>query len=168
MPDLLAATLAPPLLARLAVEAPRLTLDILPPGQAFFEELETGVADAAVGLIDEAPPGILRRSLHRDSFLTLLRAEHPAAAALTLERYLGLRHITISVTGVGPAPVDVALAAIGRERTVAARVPSFLAAVEIVAGSDLAITLPASLARRVAAGGGSSPSRRRSISAASP
>jgi DNA-binding transcriptional LysR family regulator len=154
MPDLFAATLAPPLLARLAAEAPGVGLDVLPPEPAPFEALESGAADAAVGLIDEAPAGIRRRSLHRDTFLTLLRAGHPAAGAeLTLERYLGLRHIVVSVTGVGPAPVDVALAAIGRERRVSARVPSFLAAVEIVAGSDLVVTLPASLARRVAGSG---------------
>jgi DNA-binding transcriptional LysR family regulator len=153
-PDLFAATLAPPLLARLAAEAPGVGLDVLPPEPALFEALENGAADAVVGLIDEAPAGVRRRSLHRDTYLALLRAGHPAAGAeLTLERYLGLRHIVVSVTGVGPAPVDVALAAIGRERRVSARVPSFLAAVEIIAGSDLVVTLPASLARRVAAGG---------------
>ena len=153
MPDLLASTLAPPLLSRLATEAPGVGLDVVPPEPGLFEALETDAVDAIVGLIDEAPAGIRRRSLHRDSFLTLLRAGHPAAAALTLDRYLGLGHVAVSVTGVGPAPVDVALAAIGRERTVTARVPSFLGAVEIVARSDLVATLPASLARRVAAGG---------------
>jgi DNA-binding transcriptional LysR family regulator len=153
MPDLLSATLGPPLLARLAAEAPGIGLDVLPPEPALADALENDLADAVIGLIDEAPAGVRRRSLHSDSYLTLLRAGHPAAAGLTLERYLGLRHVVVSVTGVGPAPVDVALAAIGCTRTVSARVPGFLAAVEIVAGSDLVITLPASLARRVAANG---------------
>ena len=38
---------------------------------------------------------------------------------------------------MGPAPVDAALASIGRRRRVRVRVPSFLAAVEIAARSDL-------------------------------
>lgn len=153
MPDLLAATFAPRIVTRIAAEAPCLRLEIVPPGPALFEELETGEADAAVGVIDDAPPGFLRRGLYRDGFLTLLRAGHPAAGSLTLDTYVALRHIAISVTGVGPAPVDVALRGIGRTRTVAARVPSFLAAVEMVAASDLVVTLPETFARQVAAGG---------------
>ena len=58
MPDLQAAALAPHLLARLAREAPSLDLDIVAPGANGFEALEHGVADAMVGLIDEAPAGI--------------------------------------------------------------------------------------------------------------
>jgi DNA-binding transcriptional LysR family regulator len=153
MPDLLSASLAPPLLARLATEAPGIGLEILPPVPSVSAALESDLADALVGLIDAAPAGVRRRSLYRDSYLTLLRAGHPAAAELTLERYLELRHVVVSVTGVGPVPVDVALAALGRRRTVSVRIPSFLAAVEIVAGSDLVITLPATLARRVAGSG---------------
>ena len=154
MPDLLSATLAPPLLARLAREAPGIALDVLPPEHALAAALENDVADAAVGLIDEAPAGIRQRALFGDRFLTLLRPGHPTASdALTIERFLGLRHVLVSVTGVGPAPVDVALARLGHTRTVASRVPSFLAAVEIVASTDLVVTLPASLARQVALSG---------------
>jgi DNA-binding transcriptional LysR family regulator len=56
----------------------------------------------------------------------------------------------VTVTGVGQAPVDVVLASMGRERRVSVRVPSFLAAVEIAAHSDLIMTLPSSLAQTAA------------------
>lgn len=148
MLDLETAALVPPLLARLAVEAPGLDLDIVAPGPRVVEALEKDAVEAVVGVIDEAPAGIRRRGLYDDGFVTLLRAGHPAAGReLTLERFSELGHIVVSVTGEGVAPVDAALARIGRRRRVRVRVPSFLAAVEIAARSDLVVTLPSSLAR---------------------
>lgn len=146
-PDMVAAALAPALLARLGDEAPGLDLDILPPGSQPLETLERDEADIGIGVIDAAPAGIMRRSLYDDGFVTLMRADHPhAGEPLSLDRFLTLGHIAISVTGTGPAPVDMALTAMGRERRVRARVPSFFAALEIVARTDLVITLPTSLA----------------------
>lgn len=147
MPDLQAAALVPHLLTRLAEEAPALDLEILPLGRTVIEMLERDDADAVVGVIDDGPAGVRRRGLYDDGFVTLMRAGHPAAdGGLSLDRYLGLGHIVVSITGVGPAPVDVALAGMGRRRRVQVRVPSFLAAVEIAARSDLVMTLPSSLA----------------------
>ncbi|TIN11765.1 MAG: LysR family transcriptional regulator [Mesorhizobium sp.] len=151
MPDLQAAVLAPHLLARLGREAPSLDLDIVAPGTDAVEALEQGIADAMVALVDEAPAGIRRRGLYDEKLVTLMRAEHPALARkLTLERFLALEHIVVSVTGVGPAPVDEVLARIGRTRRVKLRVPNFFAALEIAARSDLIMTLPSSLARAAA------------------
>ncbi|MFC6487062.1 LysR family transcriptional regulator [Nitratireductor sp. GCM10026969] len=147
MADLEAAALAPRLLSHLAAEAPALDLDIQPPGTSLFEALQSDAVDAIVGVIGEAPAGIRRRGLYEDGFVTLMRAGHPAAEGkLTLGRYLELGHIVVSITGVGPAPVDVALAGMGRRRRVNVCVPNFLAAVEIAGRSDLIMTLPSSLA----------------------
>lgn len=154
MPDLESAALAPHLLARLATEASALNLEILPLAASLFEMLENDAADALVGVIDEAPSGIRRRGLYDDRYVTLMRTGHPEAERkLTLKRYLEHSHIVVSITGVGTAPVDEALARIGRQRRVQVRVPSFLAAVEIAAQSDLITTLPSSLARTATAVG---------------
>ncbi len=151
MTDLHAAVLGPPVLARLAAEAPALDLDIVAPGPALIEALESDAVDAVVGVIDDAPAGIRRRKLYDEVLVTLMRAGHPAArGTLTLERYLALDHIVVSVTGIGQAPVDEMLSAMGRVRRVRVRVPNFLSAVEIAARSDLVMTLPASLARATA------------------
>ena len=151
MLDLETAALVPHLLARLATEAPALDLDIVPPGPEVIETLVSDAVDAVIGVIDEAPAGIRRRRLYDDRFVTLMRAEHPAVArTLDLDSYLELGHIVVSVTGVGSAPVDTALARLDRRRRVHVRVPSFLAAVEIAARSDLIMTLPASLAQTAA------------------
>jgi DNA-binding transcriptional LysR family regulator len=152
--DLHAAVLAPGLLSRLAVEAPALDLAILPPGRLLMEALESDSADAVIGVIDEAPSGIRRRKLFEDRFVTLMRKAHAAAGQqLTLERYLSLDHIVVSITGTGQAPVDEMLLRMGRSRRVKVRVPNFLAAVEIAASSDLVMTLPESLALTAAAAG---------------
>lgn len=151
MPDLQAAVLAPHLLARLAREAPSLDLEVAAPGTDGFAALEHGGADAMVALIDNAPAGIHRRRLYDEELFTLMRTQHPALARkLTLERFLALEHIVVSVTGSGPAPVDEALARMGQTRRVKLRVPNFFAAVEIAARSDLVMTLPSSLARAAA------------------
>lgn len=148
MTDLHAAVLAPHLLDRLAQEAPSLDLDIIAPGAAIFEALESNAVDAVAGVFHEAPAGIRRRTLFEDFFVTLMRNEHPAAGRqLTLERYLGLDHMVVAVTGVGQAPVDEMLLAIGLKRRVKVSVPNFFSALEIAARSDLVMTLPASLAR---------------------
>jgi DNA-binding transcriptional LysR family regulator len=148
MTDLEAAVLAPPLIAALAEQAPRVSLEIIPPGRRPMDALEFDTADAVVGAIDAAPAGIRKRALYRDEFVTMMRADHPAAGqAVDLERFLDLGHVVVSITGTGRAWVDQVLDRMGRERKVKARVPSFLAAVEIVAKSDLVMTLPASLAR---------------------
>lgn len=151
MADLEAAALVPALLTRLVAEAPALDLEILPPGNALFEALESDAVDAIVGVIGEAPAGIRRRALYEDRFVTLMRAGHPMAGTkLTLARYLRLGHIVVSITGVGPAPADTLLAGMGRQRRVKARLPSFLAAVEIAAQTDLVMTLPSTLAQTAA------------------
>ena len=148
MTDLEAAVLAPPLIAALAEQAPDVALEIIPPGSRPMDALEHDTVDAVVGVIDAAPAGIRKRALYRDDFVTMMRADHPAAGqAVDLERFLELGHVVVSITGTGRAWVDLALDRMGRERKVTASVPSFLAAVEIVAKTDLVMTLPASLAR---------------------
>jgi DNA-binding transcriptional LysR family regulator len=154
MPDLHAAALGPSLLAHLSSDAPGLDLEILALGSTVFAALENDDADAAVGVFEEASAGIHRRSLYKDRYVTLMRVGHPASTRrLTLERYLALSHMVVSVPGRGSAPVDDMLSTAGRERRVKVRVPNFLAAVEIAARSDLVMTLPSSLARIAAAVG---------------
>ena len=151
MLDLEAAILGPRLIACLTDQAPALDLEIVPPGLRPLESLEEDAVDALVGVVDQAPAGIRKRRLYEDRFVTLMRAGHPAAAGnLTLKRYLELDHMVVSVTGAGRAWVDEILAGAGRERRVKVRVPSFFAAIEIAARSDLVMTLPSRLARTAA------------------
>lgn len=150
-PDLYAAVVAPPLLAFIDREGPGLDIEFVAPDPTVFDRLDSDGIDAILGVADSAPPGIKRRKLFDDTYVTLLRSGHPATEGpLTLERFLELQHIAISITGAGLAPIDSLLAAMGHARRVRVRVPNFLAAVEIAARSDLVMTLPESLARTAA------------------
>jgi DNA-binding transcriptional LysR family regulator len=64
MPDLQAAVLMPHLLGRFAHKAPALALDVQAPGSDPMQALQDDLADAVVGLIDEAAPGVHRRRLY--------------------------------------------------------------------------------------------------------
>ncbi len=151
MLDLEAAVLAPQLIGSLAAQAPAMDLEVVPPGPRPLDLLEADAVDALIGVVEDAPAGIRKRKLYEDQFVTLMRAEHPAAGRkLTLERFLELDHVVVSITGTGRAWVDEVLARSGRQRRVKVRVPSFFAAVEIAARSDLVMTLPSSLARTAA------------------
>ena len=104
-----------------------------------------------MGVFDALPASLYRRALYEDRLACVLRAGHPDAAALDLDGYLALRHIAVTISGVGASPVDAALSARGLTRRVALRVPHFLAAAMMTADSDMALTLPGRLARRLAA-----------------
>jgi len=79
-----------------------------------------------------------------------VRVGHPVAGrSLSLEAFCALPHVVVSPEGRGSA-IDEALGRRGLRRRPALRVPSFLVAPWVVAGSDLVTTLPARLARRFA------------------
>jgi len=143
MLDLEAAVLTPRLIGVLAERAPLLGVEVKPPGAEPLDVLAAGEADAVIGVIDEAPAGIRKRTLYADEFATIMRTGHPAAGEpLSLAQFLELEHIVVSITGMGRAWIDEVLGRQGLQRRVKVRVPSFFAALEIAAQSDLVMTLP--------------------------
>lgn len=139
------------LIGRFERHAPALSLHIAPPAGDNVRLVEQGSADLALGMFDELPGSLYRRGLYTDSMVSVVRSGHPGVAnGLTLERYVALRHVAVTISGVGDSAVDVALAALGRTRHVALRVPHFLAGAMLVAESDMILTLPSRLARRLA------------------
>lgn len=158
-PDLFELLVVPRLLGRLRDEAPGVDLAVKSlDGQRIASELETGEVDVAImprlegdegGTAEAAPAGIVRRTLFRDRFVCVLRADHPALRkqkrGLPLAAYAGLSHLLVSPRGAGRSPIDAALAQRGLERRVALRVPSFSSALGIIAKTDLVLTAPTAL-----------------------
>jgi LysR family transcriptional activator of mexEF-oprN operon len=105
----------------------------------------------AVGIFPEPPTRMTRIVLLRDEFVVLLRADHPAAAALDLDAYLAAPHLLVSPAASREGAVDRALAALGRSRELAAVVSHHLVVGPILLRSSLICTLAERLAGPIAA-----------------
>jgi DNA-binding transcriptional LysR family regulator len=155
----------PPLLARLGSEAPAVELKLVSSlERGLPDRLATGEVDFAIvprfdhskrTLPDPEGAGLVRRTLYRDRFVCLLRADHPvfrqkgalaAGRQFSLETYLTLSHALVAPRGEAVGPVDEALAKRGHRRRIALAVPQFTSALAIVAKSDLVLTAPSALA----------------------
>jgi DNA-binding transcriptional LysR family regulator len=105
-------------------------------------------------------PGLVRRTLFRDDYSCLLRADHAALRGkrrkpkpLTIEAYAALSHLAVSPGGDGRGIIDRALEQRGLSRRIALRIPAFYTALEMVRRSDLILTAPTALARFAPADG---------------
>ena len=114
------------------------------------EQLATGELDLLLHTPGAIPPALHARKLYDESFLCVLRREHPAAQRpLDLDTFCALSHAMVSPAGGGFAgAVDDALEALGRRRSVQVSLHSFLLVPALVESSDLVATVPARLARR--------------------
>jgi len=144
MADSFTITLLPTLLGILRAEAPGVRLDVLPMPRAGTVAPDPDLA-LVVGL--PARPGLHSRRLLVETFVSAVRADHPAAAGpIDLDTFCALGHALVTPFGEGVSVVDRLLAEAGRERRVQLRIGYFLSAPLVVAASDLVVTLPRQVA----------------------
>ena len=120
--DHLALLIVPGLMARFARLAPGLDLDIAQPAGDNVRRVADGAADLAVGVFDALPASLYRRALRPAGLRAARRSSRrrrPGPGWLP-----ALRHIVVTISGVGASPVDAALSARGLTRRVALRVPT--------------------------------------------
>ena len=145
-PDYGQAGLLPRLWARIASDAPGLTIHVRSWQGTVGEYLEAGTIDVAVVANAGNLPGIMRRPLFTDRFVCVVRADHPRVTSeLDLDTYLALDHILFSPDGTPRGIIDGILARTEQSRHVAVSVPHMLVALHMVARSDLILTSPAAL-----------------------
>jgi DNA-binding transcriptional LysR family regulator len=154
MTDYAAFVLLPPLLARLALQAPR--LDVRVRGIFGKEEvidlLDSGEVSLAVSVPVDASARILTRLLLREGFACISRPGHPAfAEGANIESFAAASHLLVSPEGDRAGLVDRKLASFGLARRVVLSLPQFLVAPFVVADTDLIATLASRVARRFAA-----------------
>lgn len=131
-------------------EAPKATLRFSPNTTDDVTPLRTGEVDVAIGIYGELPPELRTRLLFTDRFVSVLRAGHPAARRLTLERFVALEHVQIAPRARPGGMLDALLADLGHSRRIARAVPYFLAGLLLVAETDYVMTLSERLARGLA------------------
>ena len=146
--DYVELVLLPALLRRLAKEAPRVRLALRPWGlHEAPPELARGEVDLMLGFYGKLPPHHYEQALFDDEYVCVVRRRHPTVKSkLTLAQYLQLSHVLVSAKADGLGSVDRALAALGKQRTIGARVSHFLTVPVLVSQTDFV----AALDRRVA------------------
>jgi DNA-binding transcriptional LysR family regulator len=146
------AVLAPPLLERIAREAPGCLLAIRHADRTNWQALlERGEAEFAIGVLPEPPAIYTRIRLLPEGFLTLMRPGHPlASGVLTEERLIEFPHLLHSPNGSRDGALDAALALKGRKRRLGAVVAHLSAVPEILQRTEMVMTLSARLACRLA------------------
>jgi DNA-binding transcriptional LysR family regulator len=145
-----AISLGPELLARVRSQAPRVALRFLgEPPEADGRQLRDGRVDLDIGVMHDLPPEIQVEPLFRDRMVAVVRAGHPLATGeLTPDRYAAAGHVSASRRGLLTGPVDEGLAGHGLQRHVTLAVPTYAAALLVVARTDLIGLMPRELGRR--------------------
>jgi DNA-binding transcriptional LysR family regulator len=146
--DIDEAVLAPRLMERLGNRAPAISIECVSvPRDELERELASGSLDFALDVPLFSVPLLCRQLVSRERYVCAVRPGHPATAEpLTLERYLDLNHIHVSTRRRGIGHVDRALERLGCARRIKLRMMSYMAAPQVVASTDLVLTIPRSLA----------------------
>lgn len=150
MSDLLEHLLLPALLDRLGRSAPGIALDIvhLSPERT-IEALEANEIDFALSTgLKPLRRALRAEPLMQDRMVCVMRRGHPAAKRrLTLEAFLGLKHMKVSMSPTDSRFVDDVLADMRRRREVRLNVPHWLIVPKVVRGSDLVAVMSERAAR---------------------
>lgn len=159
--------LAPPLVGRLAEEAPLAELAIVEQASNVLDRLDARRVDFLVGGVISAPERFARETLMTETLTWVVRTGHPLAqtGAVSLEDLASIPHAMVSRTlpGLGSegpeqrslvtqaswedaGAFEAALAARGLTRRVGVTVPDTYSALSVAARSDMAALIPRRLA----------------------
>ena len=156
MADATAAELIPGLVETLELEAPGVSVRVVPlttrdPRRLLDEES----CDLAIGYFPSVLADITSQAqsgeampfnhlrLYDGEYVCVMRTGHPLASGpLTLNRFCAARHMLVSFSGRPYGFIDESLASLGRKRKVVLTVNQFFTAGRVVAHSNLLTVLP--------------------------
>ncbi|KAI3590809.1 Transcriptional regulator, LysR family [Cupriavidus sp. U2] len=135
----------PALVRRLRSEAPGIDLAAVQASrEAMLAKLADGEIDLALGVFPHLPRDICVDLLFEDHYISVAdRATLPAHGDLAREAWLARPHVLVAMRLDAPSDIDAALAAAGLDRHVAVVLPHWSAALDVVAGTDLILTVAA-------------------------
>ncbi|MGW4983810.1 LysR family transcriptional regulator [Streptomyces mirabilis] len=141
--DYAARIVLPPLVRHVRHEAPGLDLAISQASrEAMLAQLQDGELDLALGIFPHAPEDIEVQDLFQEEFVCLAdKAILPAKGGLSLEEWLERPHIMLALRPDANDEIERALAERGLRRHLAVTFPHWSAAVELLAGTDLILTV---------------------------
>ncbi len=151
MTDAQAELILAPLVKRVGAAAPGVVIEWIPIGPGLIERMSTGEVDVTFALdTTPLPPGAASAPLLEDALVAVVRKGHPCQSAWPMAHYAQYPSVIVSLLGDRASDMDAELAAAGIERKIAAIVPTFRAALEIVAVTDSVTTISRLFAMRLA------------------
>jgi len=144
--------LAPPLMARLAREAPSIDIRFENYSPDLIQRMELGEIDLAFATgSTPLPPGARSEPYAKDRLALVMRAGHPMAKRKwTIADYGVVNQVGISIFGDAGSEMDAQLAKVGVHRRMALITPHFIAALAAVSQTDMVTTLSRVFALRFA------------------
>lgn len=139
-----AESFGPALLARIARDAPGVTLRFVPKADRESFGLRDGSIDLETGVIAATTsPEVRTQALFRDRFVGVVRRGHSLSRSkVTISRYAAARHIVVSRQGASQGPIDEPLKLLKLERRTAVIVGGFATAITLARSSDLVASVP--------------------------
>jgi DNA-binding transcriptional LysR family regulator len=133
--------LLPHLVEHMARVAPRVELTIQSTlSSEVPAALDSTEIDIAIGVTDDLPKRFERLALFEDTYVCMMRREHPLAGRpITLQEFVEADHLIVKPGPGGTGRADRLLARQGIRRRSAMSVHQFLAAPAIVSRSDLLV-----------------------------
>lgn len=110
--------------------------------EAMLTQLLDGEIDLALGVFHEFPGELETQTLFEESFVCLAdRTTLPARGGLTMAAWLARPHVLVAMRPGSDNEIDQALEALGHTRRVAVTLPHWSIAPELIAGTDLILTV---------------------------
>ncbi|MGY2808787.1 LysR family transcriptional regulator [Bradyrhizobium sp. USDA 4506] len=143
MPDLAVELLMPPLMEKVTLIAPNVTIDVVPwRGPAIFTPEFARTIDLVISIGDSFK-GFHRQRLYTDSDALAVRRDHGVGTKLKKrEAFLAARHVAVIIRGQNEDLIDTWLRAKGIERRIALVVPGYIEALHVTARTDLVAFVP--------------------------
>ncbi len=149
--DHIDAVVVEPLIRRIAKAAPDLQIVMEPISRFASERLRNGDLELLIAPRANFADELRTARLLEEPFAVVMRRRHPfAAKTLSVKEYAALEHVVVSPGGGSRSAIDRALAAAGLRRKIKRYSAFFSYALLLVADTDLAATVPCSMAQRYA------------------
>lgn len=148
MSDMAQSRFLPPLLGRLAEVAPGIRLEVSTvPVHDLGAAMRNGAIDLALGFIPDLGAGCISQTLFWDEFVCMVRSGHPLRKRAPTQHELAqLQYVVAESSSTGHRVAMRQLEASRFSPSVAARLPHFIVASQIVQQTDLAMLFPRSIA----------------------
>lgn len=110
--------------------------------EAMLAQLADGETDLALGVFPDASANMQRETLFEEHFVSVAdTATLPARGELSLEEWLARPHVLVAMRPGSDNEIDAALQRKGLHRHIALVLPHWSASTEVLAGTDLILTV---------------------------